>query len=410
MEKPSRTLEKRATGPRELSAYNPARSQLAIISLDRLLYDLTVRDSTYLAHSDVKGLLTDLFLVELADKVDGIFVPKSDAERQEVLGNLVLVLLVQLEPYEKCERMATLFPCESLSDEHKHRCSGLGLRRVCWFIDAPPEGYEYGTWNAKEQISTQIGLLRDYIEMTREPSEADSGVVRARIVAAVGGEGISVDRHGEAAESSRTKRGSRFHNLAKGKGNYRGPLRPLVYPGSRFNTGNLYASHIGLIDDMAITPIHSGRRTPTVISAPGRITGRLTADGVEATLPATRGSSRASLQSLSADDVATVSVFSRDTRPGSVGSNPIVSPAVKSLSSVHDLDIPPFIPPGQPRLVKMPSDPSLPSLQGNVLSYLQKLRFRLVKRRIKHLISLLFPSMQKQREEQYPIWKDLLDL
>ena len=134
------------------------------MALDDLLFDLVVRKAPYLDHPDVEGLLPDLFMIDLASRLDGIFVPDDDSRRVETLGTFLIATLLKLDPQTKCNMITQLYPCERLSTQDLQDCARLGIP-VCHSAENPPAGFHVGQWNVREQVVTQIGESRGYYEM-----------------------------------------------------------------------------------------------------------------------------------------------------------------------------------------------------------------------------------------------------
>ena len=250
--------------PRRLLPYDQSKRIQAVVALDRILFDLIVRKADYLKHQDVEDLLSDLYLVNLSNRLDNIFVPDDASRRQEVLGNFLMVTLMRLDPDEKCSLMIKLYPCERLTGQDLQNCARLGVP-VCHSVDNPLEGFHVGTWNVRDQMVDQIGVARNFYQL-EIPDRFFEGDLDSPLT--------PIRTSGEITPrvSSRRKRGLPRVNFGMGLSRPGGRPRPtLLSAGSRVSAGihGLSAATIAEIPIPSVAVSVGSRQKLPMLKGPG---------------------------------------------------------------------------------------------------------------------------------------------
>ena len=145
------------------------KAVIATAHLDQLLYDKIMRNAEYTDSKIVNDYLDDFFAINLAKRLQPMFVPLDHTKFPEQIGKAVSLATLKLTTVARCRMLYSTYPCEDLLVEDKRTCAAAGIY-TCHSRLSPPPGYEYGTWQVYDQLKAQVAANRMYQADKHEPT------------------------------------------------------------------------------------------------------------------------------------------------------------------------------------------------------------------------------------------------
>ena len=145
------------------------KAVIATAQLDQILYDKIMRKVEFTNSKIVNDYLDDFFILNLAKRLQPMFIPIDHTKFPEQIGKAVSLAKLNLTTVARCRMLYSTYPCEDLLDEDKRTCSAAGIY-TCYSRLSPPPGYEYGTWPVYDQLGVQIAASRMYQADKHEPT------------------------------------------------------------------------------------------------------------------------------------------------------------------------------------------------------------------------------------------------
>ena len=128
-----------------------------------------MRNAEYTDSKIVNDYLDDFFAINLAKRLQPMFVPLDHTKFPEQIGKAVSLATLKLTTVARCRMLYSTYPCEDLLVEDKRTCAAAGIY-TCHSRLSPPPGYEYGTWRVYDQLKAQVAANRMYQADKHEPT------------------------------------------------------------------------------------------------------------------------------------------------------------------------------------------------------------------------------------------------